>query len=245
MIFVARAWPEVSSIDQKWKGLQKPLFQLLLAEKVVHTQAQGGKWVTLRDAIIHRQLWGDQNDLLLRILLSVNLPSVTVPNHVLGAIDIYAPGHAEVTPAFIRSVLRQAPSSYTSLTRRDKLLLLQFSLSDGNFKDLDGLQLLPLANETFAKFQHRAKPVFIALPEHPQELLPGLGDRFLDTTVSKDILQCLQTATFRGRFLFNFVNPLSHRVPSFVNCPFWMIFPSSIAYWRFTMLRHHGGFALS
>ena len=121
---------------------------------------------------------------------------------MLGAIDIYAPGHAEVTPTFIRSVLRQAPSSYTSLTRRDKLLLLQFSLSDGNFKDLDGLQLLPLANETFAKFQHRAKPVFIASPEHPQELLPGLDDRFVDTSVGKDILQRLQTATFRGRFFF-------------------------------------------
>lgn len=180
------------------------MFQLLLAKEVVHTQAQGGKWVTVREAIFQRLLGDGPTDLLLRILLSVNLPAVTVPSHVLRAVDMYAPGKAEITPALIRNVLRQAPSSYTNLVRKDKLLLLKFSLSDDDFKHLSGLQLLPVANGTFAQFQHFARPVYISSHEHPQALLPGLDDHFLDTNVGKDILQKLQTASSRGGFCFSF-----------------------------------------
>ena len=204
MYYFSRAWPDVSNIEHTWKGLHEPLFQLLLTEEVVHTQAHGGKWVTVREAIFQRLLGDKPTDLLLRILLSVNLPAVTVPSHVLRAVDMYAPGQAEITPALIRNVLRQALSSYTSLVRKDKLLLLTFSLSDDDFKDLDGLQLLPLANGTFAQFQHRARPVYISSREHPQALLPGLDDRFLDTNVDKDILQKLQTAASKGGFCYSF-----------------------------------------
>lgn len=154
--------------------------------------------MTVREAIFQRLLGEELTDLLLRILLSVNLPAVDVPSHVLRAVDMYAPGKAEVAPALIRNVLRQAPSCYTNLARKDKLLLLKFSLSDDDYKDLSGLQLLPLANETFAQFQHRARSVYISSHEHPQALLPGLDDRFLDTNVDKDILQKLQTAASKG-----------------------------------------------
>ena len=166
---------------------------------MVHTKAKGGKWVNVKEAIFERLLADGPKDLLMGILLSVNLPAVTVPVHVLSAIDVYAPDQAEITPSFVRRVLRQAPSCYTSLHRRDKLLLLKFSLSDGEFKDLDSLQLLPLANGKFEKFQHRARPIYLSTPNHPQELLPGLDDRFLDRNVDEDILQSLQIATSKGR----------------------------------------------
>ena len=169
----------------------------------MHTHAQGGKWVTVREAIFQRLLGEESTDLLMRILLSVNLPAGNVTIHVLRAIDMYAPGKTEITPALIRNVLRQAPSCYTNLVRKDKLLLLKFSLSDDDFKDLSGLQLLPLANETFAQFQHHARSVYISSHEHPQALLPGLDDHFLDTNVDKDILQKLQTAASKGRCYSN------------------------------------------
>ena len=176
------------------------MFQLLLEEEVVHTEAQGGRWVTVDEAIIQSMAGDEPNDLLLRILLTANLPAVTVPSHLLSAIDIYAPHQPEITPSLIRHVLRQAPSSYTSLHRQDKLLLLQFSLSDGDFSDLHGLQLLPLSNGKFAKFEYHANPVYISSPQHPQELLPALDDSFLDTNVNEDILQHLQAATTQGMF---------------------------------------------
>ena len=193
-----RAWPDIHSIDHKWRGLEKPFFQLLLAKNVVHTQADGGSWVKIEDAIFQRQSEGQQNDLLLRILLSVGLSAVTVPSHVQTALDIYFPDQTEIKPPLIRQVLRQEPSCYTKLERKAKLFLLQFCLSDRNFSDLDGLQLLPLSNGQFAKFENRATAIYIASPEHPQELFPGLRDRFLDKTVEEDILGYLQAAAFKG-----------------------------------------------
>ena len=171
---------------------------MLLEENVVHTQADGGSWIKIKDAIFQRHSEGQKNYLLLRVLLSVGLPAVTVPSHVHSALDRYIPDQTEIKPPLIRYVLRQVPSCYTKLDRKQKLFLLEFCLSDRNFSDLDGLQLLPLSNGQFAKFENRATTIYIASPEHPQELFPGLSDRFLDKTVEEDILGYLQAAAFKG-----------------------------------------------
>ena len=154
--------------------------------------------MTVKEAIFQRLLGDEPKDLLLRVLLSVNLPAVSVPSHILRAIDIYSPNQAEVTPRLIRRVLKQAPYSYRSLHRRDKLLLLQFTLRDGDFNDLHGLQLLPLSSGKFVIFERGARPVYIPSPKHPQELLPGLEDQFLDRNVHEDILEKLQIVASTG-----------------------------------------------
>ena len=193
-----RAWPDIDKIDHKWRGLEKPLFQLLLAKNVVHTQADGGSWVMIKDAIFQRQSEGQQNGLLLKVLLSVGSPAVSVPRHVHSALDRYAPNRVDIKPHLIRDALKQAPACYTKLDNNDKLFLLQFCLSDRDFSDLDGLQLLPLSNGKFVKFENHATTVYIASPEHPQELFPGLSDGFLDKTVEEDILGYLQAAASQG-----------------------------------------------
>ena len=171
---------------------------MLLEENVVHTQADGGSWVKIEDAIFQRQSEGQQNELLLRILISVGLSAVTVPGHVQSALDRYIPDKTEIKPLSMRLVLRQVPSCYTKLDRKEKLFLLQFCLRDRNFSDLDGLQLLPLSNGQFVKFENRAKAVYIASPEHPQELFPGVRDCFLDKTVEEGIIGNLQAAALQG-----------------------------------------------
>ena len=171
----------------------------------MHTQAEGGEWVAVEKAIFQRDSGGEQSDLLLRVLLSVSLPAVTVPTHVLRAVDVYATVQAEVTPPLVRHVLRQVPSCYMSLDKTEKLLLLQFSLSDRRFTDLKSLQLLPLANGTFATFDKRASTVYVASPEH-QELFPGVRDRFLDKNVDEDILENLRAAVSQGRLWSSFLH---------------------------------------
>ena len=193
-----RAWPDIDSIDHKWRGIEQPFFQLLLAKNVVHTQAGGGSWIKIEDAIFQQQSEDQKNDLLLRVLLSVRLSAVTVPGHVQTALDIYFPDQTEITPSLIRHVLRQTPSCYTKLDRKEKLFLLQFCLRDRNVSDLSGLQLLPLSNGQFANFEDRGTTIHIASSEHPQELFPGLSDRFLDRTVEEDILEYLQAAAYKG-----------------------------------------------
>ena len=196
--FIVRAWPDISRIDEKWKALEKPLFQLLMTEKVVHTQVQSGKWLTVKDVIFHRLPEDELKELLMRVLLSADVPIVTVPSHVLSAIGAYGPEIAELTPYMVRLVLRQVPSCYSSLHREEKLLLLRCSLSDRQFADLYGLQLLPLANGTFAKFGNCANMIYIDTPKHPRELFPGIDHRLLDKHIDADILQNLEAAALQG-----------------------------------------------
>ena len=172
---------------------------MLLEKNVVHTQAEGGDWVAVKEAIFQRGAEDEQDKLLLKVLLSVDLPAVSVPSHVLQVVDVYAPGQDQITPPLIRCVLRKAPSCYTSLDNTEKLLLLQFCLSDRAFKDLDSLQLLPLTNGTFAKFDSRATAVYITSPEHPQELFPGIPEKFLQNDLDEDILRNLRSAASEGR----------------------------------------------
>lgn len=174
------------------------MFQLLMTEKVVHTQAQSGKWLTVNDVIFHRLPEDEQKELLMRVLLSADVPIVTVPSHVLSAIEAYGPDIAELTPYMVRLVLRQVPSCYSSLHREEKLLLLRCCLSDRQFADLYGLQLLPLANGTFAKFGNRANTIYIDSPKHPRALFPGIGHRLLDKHIDADILQNLEAAALQG-----------------------------------------------
>ena len=163
----------------------------------------------IKEAFFQKQSDDRWNDLLLRVLLSVGLPAVAVPRRVHGALDKYASDKTEIEPRLIRHVLRKVPSSYVKLEREDKLLLLQFSLTDRHFSDLEGLQLLPLSNGEFAKFEARAKTVYIASSEHPQELFPGLDDRFLDKCVHEEIVSNLKEAVSQGTLLTWYLSDIS------------------------------------
>ncbi|XP_067020991.1 sacsin-like [Acropora muricata] len=198
-VIIYNAWPDVGRIAQKWRGIEAPLFQLLLENKVVYTKANGGSWVKVEDAFFQCQPEDELNELLMKVLLSVGISAVAIPDHVSRAVDKYSPRKKEIQPDLIRYVLQQRPSSYVNLGRKEKLLLLKFSLSDGQFSDLEGLQLLPLSNGDFLKFERRARTVFISSKEHPQELFPGLDERFLDRGVDEKILDSLFEAVDQGR----------------------------------------------
>ena len=170
--------------------------------------------MAVKEAIFQRGAEGEQDKLVLKVLLSVGLPAVSVPSHVLQAVDVYAPGQDQITPPLIRCVLRKAPSCYTSLDNTEKLLLLQFCLNDRAFKDLDSLQLLPLADGTFAKFDSRATAVYVTSPEHPQELFPCIPEKFLQNDLDEDILRNLRSAASEGR-LFIMCRPLFFSVTRF------------------------------
>lgn len=164
----------------------------------MYTEADGGSWLKIEDAVFQCQPEDKLNKLLMKVLLSVGLPAVAIPDHVSTALDKYLTGKTEIQPHLIRYVLQQRPSSYVNLGRKEKLLLLKFSLSDGQFSDLEGLQLLPLSNKDFVKFEATARTVFISSGEHPQELFPGLDGRFLDRGVDEEILDNLYKAVRQG-----------------------------------------------
>ena len=152
----------------------------------------------IEDALFQCQPEDELNELLMKVLLSVGVSAVAIPDHVSRALEKYSPLKSEIQPNMIRYVLKQCPSSYVNLGREEKLLLLKFSLSDSQFSDLEGLQLLPLSNGDFLKFETKARKVFISSEEHRQELFPGLDERFLDRGVDEEILDNLYEAVAQG-----------------------------------------------
>ena len=197
-MFSCRAWPNITCIDQKWEKLINPLFERLLEKNVVYTHADSGRWLTAEEAVFDQLLENEPKELLLRVLLAANVPVVSVPNHVMGAITYYS-FVKEIKPTLVRSTMKQIPSCYKKLDRRERLLLLNFCLKDGKFDKLCDLELLPLSNGTFTKLSSHSKTVYICSPEHPRELFPSLEHRFLDETIDVEISRRLIEAGKKGK----------------------------------------------
>ena len=67
---------------------------------------------------------------------------------------------------------------------------------------IDGLQLLPLANGGFHTFytnpRRADRVIYMATADHPQILLPGMEDNFLESDIDEDILKALAKAACKG-----------------------------------------------
>jgi len=200
-LFVSyRAWPDISSIDPKWEKIRDVLFHLLLQKKVVYTPAHLGQWLTVQKAVFDLLSKDEPKELLQQVLLAADVPVVSVPSHVTDAISCYA-GVKNITPSGTRAILKQVPSCYQNLDRREKLLLLQFCLKDRKYDKLCGLMLLPLFNGTFTKFSDQGERIYVCSRNHPRQLFPGLGHRFLDEKLDGDVIGKLNDAADQGRMI--------------------------------------------
>ena len=203
-LFVSyRAWPDIRSIDPKWEKIIDPLFHLLLQKKVVYTPAHLGQWLTVQEAVFDLLSRDEPKELLQQVLLAADVPVVSVPSHVADAIICFAGATVkDISPSGTRAKLKQVPSCYQNLDKREKLLLLQFCLKDRKNDELCGLKLLPLSNGTFTTFSDRGEKIFICSPNHPRELFPGLEHRFIDDTIDEDIIGSLKDAAYQGKTIF-------------------------------------------
>lgn len=90
---------------------------------------------------------------LQRTLVSCGQNLVTLPQSISRAIAEAHPGPNTlkyVTPAFVRGILRGIDMQ--TLSKDDKLCLLEYALSDRKYDELEGLQLLPLSDGSFRAF---------------------------------------------------------------------------------------------
>lgn len=195
----------MKQVTQNWDRITKPLLQILLEKEIFFTEAGGGQWLTVEQAFFDLLPGSVTKHLLQRVMLAANFPVVSVPTHITNAIA-GCMSFTEITAPLTREVLKRSPTCYKKLARGEKILLLQFCLTDCKFDALHGLELLPLSSGTFTTFSNQADAIYISSPEHPKELLPGLSHRFLDEEVNADIFQKLKAAAKQGRTLASLFN---------------------------------------
>lgn len=252
---IDNVWPDIERVQGPWKVILKPLFSALLNEPAFWTPAFGGRWITLEEGIVDRlrcsplNVRGEVHEVVLKVLLEVDVPVISLPHKAIKAFDELVQHQVErrqeISPSYVRHVLRgkMSRSPYGSndtrsrsiprssqlddlaiyplsgdrrisqkrsmtktrsidletLSRKEKLFLLEFILMDRQFSELVGLPLLPLANGTFIEFRADVRGympefnVLIASRSHPRNLIPGSESRFLDDKIDTSLLETLRS----------------------------------------------------
>ncbi|KAK3750028.1 hypothetical protein QZH41_008668 [Actinostola sp. cb2023] len=114
---VSSILPDLDRIQGHWKLLLEPFFEELAHKAVFWTEAEGGKWVALEDAVLSRlsrpsaKTRSEVSATVVKCLLLANEPVVRLPEHALQAVDEYLVTHVssvqQVTPSYVRQVLKR------------------------------------------------------------------------------------------------------------------------------------------
>ncbi|KAL0973286.1 hypothetical protein UPYG_G00201440 [Umbra pygmaea] len=196
------AWPDFNRIKPRWTPILEPLFCDLLQQKVINTLTNS--WIQVDEAVFSElNTDSDITETVISYLQSSGIQVARVPAAVDAVLTSYLTGPAcvkKVTPSLVRQVIRKTKHKVSS---QEKLLLLEFVLSDGGYSDLIGLELLPLQDETFTAFSSSVSDkdaVYIPSEEYPRSLYPGLEGRFILEDIRPSILSSLKDAAkSRGR----------------------------------------------
>ncbi|XP_047225531.1 sacsin isoform X2 [Girardinichthys multiradiatus] len=157
---VYNLWPDVTQMQHKdkWLNIAVEVFHHLFNENMaVLTLARDEtQFIPLSEAVIpcNGPTKSETLSAIKRTLVSCGENLVSLPATVVRAIESYAhtnPKH--VTPSFLREVLHR--SGVHNISKEDKLCILEYILSDGQYRELVGLQLLPLSDGSFRSFTNK------------------------------------------------------------------------------------------
>ncbi|XP_074631900.1 sacsin-like [Acropora palmata] len=205
------SWPTVQNVQSHWEGFLKPMFFMLSSKNVFWTPANGGNWLRPQDVYLNRMT--NSSEIKAAVLESLNQANeavVTLPVHVMNAIDSMSWVTRAITPAYLRNLLKQKRKGswdVETLPKEKKLCLLEYVLEDRNLQDLEGVPLLPLANGKFVQFrplQYNHDPstaVYVSSTRYSHSLLPNMENKFLADNVSSTVLQYLSSIASDGRNL--------------------------------------------
>lgn len=164
------AWPNPNQVKSRWKPILQPLFHELLQLPVIYSLCE--KWVQA-DKVVFSELDMDEDisEIVINYLQNSGVQVAKVPISVDVVLASYVAEASEVkkvVPPLLRQVIRKNKHKGSS---QEKLLLLEFVLSDANYSDLIGLELLPLQDGTFTSFSSPVSEkdaIYIASEEYPR-----------------------------------------------------------------------------
>ena len=182
-------WPDSSRVHDNWRHIISPFLNLFLSNSVIKCEYHG-RWV-LPGQAVYVPISG-VSETVLNTLVSCNVQLAKVPELVFRVLKHHGVHFKEVDPAFVRQTIRSNVHCYRNLSHQQKLELLKYCWSDGNYSDFNQLELLPLANNTFSSFQSMAGSrwpsyVYLCSSECPKYLLPNLDHKIVDCSKELDV----------------------------------------------------------
>ena len=161
-------WPKVSLVKEtSWRIILKPLLSLLLEDQLFWSK--NGSWVKLQSSVcVAPQMNSGQfPQAVVNALIGCGVTVAVLADCVWEAVKfIYTYSKYPftiITPSLVRKTLKNNSGSYTNMNRTEMFELLNYCIEDKGYRDLSGLALLPLYNNTFITFEdsYFAKPVYI------------------------------------------------------------------------------------
>lgn len=188
-------WP-TGPFEEPWSILVEHIYKRIGDAPVLHSDVEGGQWVTLVEAFLHDEEFPKSKELG-EALLQLGMPVVHLPNVLFNMILKYASAFQQkvVTPATVRDFLRQC-KSVGSLNKSYRLVLLEYCLEDlidaDVGKNASNLLLLPLANGDFGLLSEASKgSLFFICNDLECMLLERISDKIIDRDIPPNLLHRL------------------------------------------------------
>ncbi|KAL4575550.1 hypothetical protein LXL04_022397 [Taraxacum kok-saghyz] len=180
-------WP-TGSFEEPWNIMVERIYKSIGDSCVLHSDLDGGKWVSVMEAFLHDNEFCKSNELG-KALVQMGLPIVHLPIALRDMLLKFASNLKVVTPDSVRIFLRKSKGIH-KLTRDLKLVLLEYCLEDLIDDDVVthayDLPLVPLANGEFGSFSLKGVSYFVC-NELEYKLLQKIPDRVIDHNIPENI----------------------------------------------------------
>jgi sacsin len=188
-------WP-TGLYEDPWSILVEKIYKVIYSHPVLHSEVEGGAWISPANALLHDEGFSRSNDLNEALVL-LGMPVVCLPNVI---VDMFSKFYTKsmlkiVSPATVRHLLKDF-GKLAKLGKSHKLVLLEYCLLDLDSADIgecmNGLPLIPLANMQFGIFSESPQGDHYYVCDNMEyELLSGVGDRLVDRNTPPVLLDQL------------------------------------------------------
>ena len=181
---VYNCWPSLSDVrGTPWEDILKPLFNSILQSKnIVYTPVNSGEWIAITEAMFVLESEKVPRSVI-EVILMCGVKVVELSQDLWNIILHYKSQNVQqIDPSIVRNALKGNLKAYQSRSCREKMMILSYCLKDIRYAELEGLELLPLANKCFTKFKRndRNDQLYLCSKDIPYTLLPGLENMMVD-----------------------------------------------------------------
>ncbi|KAL4186156.1 hypothetical protein AMTRI_Chr09g12820 [Amborella trichopoda] len=188
-------WPS-GSFEEPWTTLVKQVYKNISDLPVLHSDIEGGKWVSPTEAFINDAKFVKSNKLGEALML-LGMPVVNLHPPIVSMFSKYFSKFQQrvVSTNTARNFLREIGDLVT-LSRDHRLVLLEYCLHNVNDlevgKHCSGLYLIPLASGDFGLLSEASKGIsYFMCKELEYELMGQVPERIIDKNIPSDLLNRL------------------------------------------------------
>ncbi|CAG2239594.1 unnamed protein product [Mytilus edulis] len=180
-----RCIPDPSEIDIKFKECVSKLFTNLNDVPFLYTKSNGGKWIHWKDAVF--PIFKENTDADIRGTLLYTMSqynSCLVDSEGFDRMysiltKAFGRPPQDASPQFVSKRLSKLNSVYKNFEEKHKLNLLAYLISIRDDGILISLELLPLADGSFIRFQTNKGSTIFVCSSTVRKLCPGMEDKLV------------------------------------------------------------------